>query len=275
MKIDLHSHTTISDGSLTPQELVERATNKCVDMLAITDHDTIDGLQIAHDYIAAKNYSLKLIDGVEISTHWRGFEIHVVGLNVDRNCTEFKKRLSSQSEARRTRASKIGEKLKKYQLEEVYHRATLYAGDSQICRSHFARALVEMGYVGNFEEAFKKYLGKKARCYVAPQWVEMEDGISWIHQAGGVAVLAHPQHYDLSNKWLRYLFADFKQANGDAMEVSQSQLSPGLKDQMANYALDYGLLASAGSDFHKPLQWLELGKNLKVPEKVEPIWNRF
>ncbi|WP_109339343.1 PHP domain-containing protein [Saliniradius amylolyticus] len=275
MKIDLHSHTHYSDGSLSPEELVLRAHNHQLDVLAITDHDSTAGLEEAQACQAGQKRSLQLIPGVEISTRWHGFDIHVLGLNIDPAHPVLTQRLAEQSERRDERAQKIGEKLAKMGFESVYEDAVRLAGVGQVTRAHFARALINAGIVSDFDAAFRRYLGKGKRAHVTPQWPEIPEAIDWIHAAGGDAVLAHPARYDLSAKWLRRLIVYFKDCGGDGLEVLHPGLSPDRRRQMASYAREYDLKASAGSDFHHPSRWTELGKNLSFAEDLVPIWQNW
>jgi predicted metal-dependent phosphoesterase TrpH len=272
MKIDLHSHTYFSDGQLSPKELVDRAHNMQVDVLAITDHDTVAGLAEAIDYQATQKRSLQIISGVELSTSWHNFDIHILGLNLDRQDPTLLTRLQQQSRSRDDRAKEIAAKLAKVGIENVYEEASLLACKGQISRAHFARVLVARGVVKDNEAAFKKYLGKGKKAHVKPQWIEIPEAITWIQEAGGKAVLAHPGHYDLTAKWLARLIGVFADAGGDGMEVIHSHLSPERKQNLANLAAQHNLCASAGSDFHFPNRWTELGRNLKLPEQLAPIW---
>ncbi|MEC8417510.1 MAG: PHP domain-containing protein, partial [Pseudomonadota bacterium] len=262
MKIDLHSHTKFSDGHLTPEELVLRAHTMQVDVLAITDHDTVAGLDSAHSVQAKQKRELTIIDGVEISTMWHGFDIHVVGLNVNRQCPDFLERLNGQAQVREARAEKIAEKLEKCGFEGALPRAKALAGVGQVTRAHFARVLVNNYGVPTMEAAFKKYLGKGKRAAVKAEWPSIETAIKWIQDAGGQAVLAHPAHYDMTAKWLRRLVALFESAGGDAIETAFPGINKTKQELINELALTHGLLASAGSDFHFPSRWTELGKNL-------------
>lgn len=275
MKIDLHSHTWYSDGQLSPQELIMRAHNMQLDALAITDHDTVAAIDEAEAYQQTQSRPLNIIPGIELSTGWHGFDIHILGLNIDRTDPVFQTRLAQQAAARQERAQCIADKLAKCGLDDVYETALRYAGKGQITRAHFARVMVEKGHVHNFDAAFKKYLGKGKRAHVAPKWISIEQAIEWIHDAGGTAVLAHPGHYDLSGKWLRRLIVFFKQSGGDGMEVCHPHLPPDRQRQMATYAQGYDLLASAGSDFHAPGRWTELGRHLRIPEHLTPVWQHW
>ncbi|MCC2615265.1 PHP domain-containing protein [Aestuariibacter halophilus] len=275
MKIDLHSHTRCSDGTLTPAELVQRAHTMQVDVLAITDHDTVAGIESAMAAQAQTKRPLRIVPGVELSTSWHGFDIHVLGLEVAHNDDRFLQRLETQSQRRQTRAQKMADKLAKAGIEGVYEAARQLAGDGQITRAHFARALVSMGAVKDMDSAFKKYLGKGKRAHVKPEWITIEQATTWIHEAGGQAVLAHPGHYDMTTKWLRRLVAEFAEAGGDGMEVVHSHLSPAKQQLLIDMALEHGLKGSAGSDFHFPNRWTELGRNLSISDSLTPIWQAW
>lgn len=272
MKIDLHAHTYYSDGALSPVELVMRAHNQQVDVMAITDHDTVDALIEAQEFQAEQNRKLTIIPGIELSTAWHGFDIHVVGLNIDWQDEHFQTRLKQQQESRDVRAKLIGEKLTKAGLGDVYSIAEKMAGKGQITRAHFARALVEESKVSSMQIAFRKYLGKGKRAHVSPKWISIQEAVQWINEAGGAAVLAHPGRYKMTAKWLRRLINEFKEAGGSAIEVVYPGMSPILKNQMATYANEYDLLASTGSDFHAPGRWSEIGRNLALPNNVNPVW---
>lgn len=269
---DLHSHTTHSDGSLTAAELLTRAEIKQVGALAITDHDTIDGLEVAEAFIASQGLKIKLVNGVEISTRWHGFEIHIVGLCFDRNNSKLSELLDNQQKARRHRAKAMALKLEKKGFEGIYDAAYRLAGSDHISRTHFAKALINCGAVSHFNGAFKKYLGKGKSAYVAADWVTVGQAIEAINQANGIAVLAHPVRYDMSNKWLAKLVAEFAAAGGGALEVGMTQISPNQRTHLNNLAQQHHLYSSVGSDFHGPARWIELGRGLKLTEHCQPIW---
>ncbi|BAE74678.1 Error-prone DNA polymerase [Sodalis glossinidius str. 'morsitans'] len=266
---DLHSHTTSSDGLLKPRELVVRAHGMGVDVLAITDHDTVEGIAPAEEAIAALNLQLNLVAGVEISTLWKHHEIHIVGLNVAPRHSALTTLLASQRLQRLARA--IAEQLVKAGIHDAWHGARQLAQDDLVTRGHFARYLVSLGVTTNVANVFKKYLSRGKTGYVPPQWCIIEDAIEVIHLAGGQAVVAHPGRYHLSAKWLKRLLTHFT-AGGDAMEVARCQQSPQERSQLAAYARDYRLLASQGSDFHQPCAWIELGRKLWLPGGIEPVW---
>ena len=275
-RIDLHSHTHCSDGSLSPQTLIDRAVNYQIDVLAITDHDTVAGFDIAQEYILEKNIPITLISGIEVSTTWQGFEIHIVGLNINVEHESIQTLIVEQQNAREQRAISIGEKLAKCGFENAYSDAKKLAGDGSITRAHFAKVLYQQGHVSTMQKAFDQYLGKKGRnvqrAYVKPNWCSIEEAIAAIHASGGTAVMAHPIRYDLSAKWLRRLIVHFKEVQGDALEVVLPQMNPQQRQTMLNYCLEYDLYASTGSDFHQPNKWSDLGRNLMLPDNAKPIW---
>lgn len=272
---DLHSHTTASDGLLTPQALVQRAVDNRVGILAITDHDTVAGLPAARAEIAEKQLPLQLISGVEISTVWENHEIHIVGLGVDEYHPALVALLAEQTVRRTQRAEMIAERLDKAHIPGALEGALRLANGGAVTRGHFARFLVECGKARTMADVFKKYLAKGKTGYVPPQWCTIEQAIDVIHHSGGQAVLAHPGRYDLTAKWLKRLLAQFAQSGGDAMEVAQCQQAPNERTVLAGYSRQFNLLASQGSDFHQPCSWIELGRKLWLPADVEPVWREW
>lgn len=244
-----------------------------VTVLAITDHDTTTGLAEAHRVIAEQALPLTLINGVEISTNWQNFDIHIVGLNLDITHPQLTELLALQKQRRQERAEEIARRLEKNRIPNPLEGARRLANGAELTRAHFARYMVEIGIAPNLTKIFNKYLSKGRVGYVPPQWCSMAEAIAAIQAAGGNAVLAHPDHYDLSAKWLRRLIVDFKQANGDGIEVAHCQQAPDRRTQLGRYAQEYQLLASQGSDFHQPCTWLELGKNLWLPKDCTPVWS--
>ncbi|MBO1255437.1 PHP domain-containing protein [Alteromonas sp. 5E99-2] len=275
MKIDLHSHTTASDGQLTPTELMLRAANMQVDVLALTDHDTLGGIDEARAAIAEHDLKLTVIAGIEVSTLWQGFGIHIVGLNVDTNNAEFNHFVSEQKRIREERALRIGEKLERTGFHGVYEQAQAAAKDGEITRAHFGRALVQFHGLGSMAEAFKRFLGKGKAGDVKAQWPSIEMAVNAIQSAGGEAVLAHPLKYDLSTKWIRRLVSHFADVQGDAVEVA----GPGVTGQkqllIHEIVAEAGLKGSVGSDFHAPGRWTELGRFTRVLPNVSPIWQNW
>ncbi|MGL6177560.1 MAG: RNase RNM [Vibrionaceae bacterium] len=275
MLIDLHSHTTASDGKLAPDELVRRAVQHNVHMLAITDHDTVAGLALAAQTIACEQLPLQLVNGIEISTCWENKDIHIVGLNIDPEHASLQALIAKQTSLRNERAALIAHRLSKVRITGALEGAQQLAGDGQLTRAHFARWLVESGVVSNAQKAFKRYLARGNAGYVPPNWCSIEEAVQTIHHAGGQAVLAHPLHYKLTTKWLKRLLQYFADAGGDAMEVSFSQQSEQDRQQLAALATHFQLLSSQGSDFHYPKPWVELGRHLHLPNACTPIWSKW
>ncbi|ELY3466725.1 PHP domain-containing protein [Cronobacter universalis] len=272
---DLHSHTTASDGLLTPEQLVHRAVEMGIHTLAITDHDTTTGLPAARQEIERAGLALRLIDGVEISTLWENHEIHIVGLGIDITHPEMVAFLNGQAQRRMQRAEMIAERLEKARIPGALEGARRLADGGVVTRGHFARFLIEDGRATNMANVFKHYLARGKTGYVPPQWCTIEQAIDVIHHSGGQAVIAHPGRYQLSAKWLKRLLNQFAAAGGDAMEVAQCQQAPNERNQLASYAGQFGLLASQGSDFHQPCPWIELGRRLRLPEGLTPVWHRW
>lgn len=269
---DLHSHTNASDGCLTPVELVERAVACQVQVLAITDHDTVAGLAAAHQVNQALGQPLTLINGVELSTHWHHYDIHVVGLNICPRHVELLSLLQSQQAQREVRARMIGERLTKAGIQGAYEGAQKLAQSSILSRAHFARWLINEGYASDMKRVFKRYLSRGKTGYVPNQWCSIEEAVTTIHSAGGQAVLAHPCRYQLNRKWLRRLLTHFKEVGGDAIEVIASQQSPQERLLLKQLAQEFGLYASLGSDFHSESPYIELGKNLIPDLDCQWIW---
>ncbi|MDT7524522.1 MULTISPECIES: PHP domain-containing protein [Idiomarinaceae] len=269
---DLHCHSNYSDGGLTPADLVARAHHYGVTHLAITDHDTIDALPAARAAITQQQLPLTLVNGVELTCRWQQHEIHLVGVNFDAEDDKLRQLLAQQQQVRRDRYAGMVAKLAK---AGIAIEPPLAEQLTMPTRKHLAEALLEGGWVSSFEAAFRRYLGKGQQAYVAAEWVDLATAIATIKAAGGSTVLAHPHAYQLSNKWLRRLLQDAKADNLDALEVAIGAQSPGHREALATFASEIGLLASAGSDFHNPGRWRELGKNLCLPAHCVPIWNTW
>ena len=272
MVFDLHSHTTFSDGGLSPAELIQRAVDCKVDTLAITDHDTVS----AHHVLPDGSDRITIIPGIEYSTRWLSQGIHILGLNIDVKSSATAEGVAFQGNARKQRAQRIGEALESKDIPDAFTQAQKLAGEGVVCRPHFARFLVDSGVVGSRQEAFKKYLGDGKSCDVKQHWAEMSQIIAWIREAGGVAVLAHPLKYKLSGMKLKHLLDDFIGAGGEGLEVISGKQLAHYTTGLANLCQQKGLLASCGSDFHAPgLSWAELGSFAALPPKLEPVWSRF
>lgn len=252
-----------------------RACNQQLTMLAITDHDSIAGLLPAAQACQQFSDAPTLVPGVEISCAWQGHEIHVVGLNFSVDHSAITTLLEQQSTRRINRAQRIAEKLQRCGLNDCWQKVSALAGDALPTRAHFAQLLINEQWVSRKPTAFKKYLKKGKRAYVTPQWCSIPEACTAILAAGGWPVLAHPIDYRLSDKWLGKLINDFAEAGGLAIEVAQCRLMPSQRQKLAELAASHQLLASAGSDFHFPGGWVELGKGLKMPEQAVPVWHSW
>lgn len=270
---DLHAHTTCSDGTLTPAELVARAHANGVGALAITDHDVTDGL--SEGAVAAERVGMRLVPGVEISVSWQRQTLHVVGLCIDPTFEPLQQGLGRLRAFRVWRAEEIGRRLRKKNIEGAYGHAREMAGGAVIARTHFARFLVAHGYVSTMGQAFQQYLGRGRVGHVPGQWAPLSEAIAWIRGAGGVPVMAHPARYGLTFAKLRRLLQEFKESGGGAIEMAAGTN----RDEAANtarLAVELELLASSGSDYHGPEKaWMDLGRLPPLPAEVEPVWNSF
>jgi predicted metal-dependent phosphoesterase TrpH len=269
---DLHSHSTASDGVLSPRELVMRAAAQGVQVLALTDHDDTRG--VAEAAAAACEHGIRIVPGVEISVSWSGRTVHIVGLYIDTSDPELLEGLRVNRSGRMERARRMGAELAKIGISGAYEGACLLAANKElISRTHFARFLVEHGYVKDLKTVFKRFLIKGKPGYVTHQWAGLADAVGWIRHAGGVAVLAHPGRYDMGRGKMDALFTDFKTAGGEAVEVVTASHTPDQVPIYARYAQDYGLKASCGSDFHAPGEGgRELGRMPPMPLGCEPVW---
>jgi predicted metal-dependent phosphoesterase TrpH len=272
MLADLHTHTCASDGELTPGELLQRANEQAVELLAITDHDTMDGYMQAAVGTAAP----ALIPGVEFSCVWGKILIHVVGLQVDPQQLDMAKGLAVQKQAREERGHLIGDKLAKLGFAGAYEGAKQLAGGGQVGRPDFARYLMQQGHVKSFDQAFKKYLGAGKPGDVKTLWPSLAEVVRWIVASGGTAVIAHPQRYKMTATKLRALIKDFKQAGGQAVEVISGKPDTQATQVMVKLCEQFELLASIGSDFHRPgTPWSELGCCGELPHSVKPVWSQW
>jgi predicted metal-dependent phosphoesterase TrpH len=274
LNIDLHSHSNCSDGSLGPAALIERAAAAGVQVLALTDHDTVAGLDEAQR--AAIDWGLKLVPGVEISAAWRAQAIHVLGLWIDPASPELRQVLRAQGELRRARMRKICARLEKLRLPGADLLAAVESNPGLPTRAHLAAAMVAGGHVDTHDAAFRKYLSKGKAAHIAAEWPALETVIGWIRAAGGIASLAHPARYALSAGARRQLLADFTAAGGGSLEVVTGGNGAQHVDTCAALAVKHGLFGSVGSDFHSPqAAWNPLGRSLKLPDCVTPVWRRF
>ena len=272
MRYDLHCHSTRSDGLLAPGEVVRRAASRGVDVLALTDHDEIAGLDEAR--AAAEETGITLVAGAELSVSWEAITIHVVALGFDPAHAGLVAGLEQIRSGREGRARRIAASLEAAGIADAYEGARRYVTSERlISRTHFARFLVEAGHVREMKDVFSRYLTPGRPGYVPHAWASLEDAIGWIHDAGGQAVLAHPGRYKVSPTALARLLAEFRDREGDAIEVLSPSHDAARVAQFAAHARTYGLAASAGSDYHGPGEsWLDLGALPALPPGLEPVW---
>jgi predicted metal-dependent phosphoesterase TrpH len=274
-QIDLHCHTTASDGALAPVALVDRAVERGLQTLAITDHDTMAGYLEAKGYAAEKG--LRLIPGIELSCQWRGINIHIVGLNCDPEHPVMKAAVEAQGQVRYQRAKTIADRLAKKLNTEINFADIEKLAGGEIGRPHFAQYLVDRGLVADKAQAFKKYLGAGKVGDVKSGWPEIDTAVRWIVESGGQAVMAHPHHYKMTRTKLMDCLALFKDAGGQGMEICCGLMDNNTMGNMRRIANEMELMGSCGSDFHGPNKFgLDLGVMPKFPEKdIQPIWSAF
>jgi predicted metal-dependent phosphoesterase TrpH len=274
LNIDLHTHSNCSDGTLTPRELVAHAAAAGVEVLALTDHDTVAGVEEAAQ--SAALLGMRLVPGVEISAAWRAQSIHVLGLWIDPASAALQGELLTQAERRRSRMRKMCARLGKLGLPGDELLAAVTAQPGLPTRAHLADALVAGGHATLANEAFRKYLGAGKGGYLAAEWPALDIVVGWIRAAGGVAALAHPARYSLSATARRQMLADFVAAGGAALEVVSGANGAQHVEAVAALALKFDLMGSVGSDFHNPqLTWNPLGRSLKLPDCVTPVWRSY
>ena len=272
MNIDFHCHTTASDGTLDPAALINLAREREIDMLSITDHDTL----AAYSTLGDIEPGLRIIPGIELSSQWNRRGVHIVGLNVELHSNSIVEAVTKQSKAREGRGEIIAERLARLGFADCLEGAKSFSNGPQVGRPHFAQHLVAIGAVSNIQQAFKRYLGAGKVGDVKDQWADLKTVIDWIRDAGGVAVLAHPTKYKLTRSKLIELITAFKAAGGEAMEVISGSQVPSVTRDMARLCRDSGLEASCGSDFHSLNQpWASLGHVAPLTEDCTPIWNRW
>ncbi len=270
---DLHCHSVWSDGVLTPQALVARAQAGGVELFALTDHDEVSGVAIAKD--AAQALNLPFLAGVEVSVTWAGETVHIVGLGVDPQHEGLVEGLRRTRSGRDQRALDMSEQLAKVGILGAYEGAIKFAGNpSLLSRTHFARFLVESGVCRDVPDVFSRYLVQGKPGFVEQRWATLAQALQWIHDAGGLAVMAHPARYRISDLARDQLIEEFKQLGGEGIEVVCGSHTPYQYEQFARSALHYGLLASRGSDFHAPAEsHIDLGALPPLPPKLRPVWS--
>ena len=272
---DLHCHSVVSDGTLSPEELALRAHQNGVHLWSLTDHDVLGGQARAQD--AALNLGMEYVSGVEISISWMGQTVHIVGLGFDSSNATLQDGLRATRDGREERARQMAAQLAQIGIENSYEGALKFAGNPElIARTHFARYLVEQQVCRDMDEVFRKYLVAGKPGYVSHRWASLDQAVDWITGAGGEAVIAHPGRYRLNAMQMDELYARFKDLGGAGIEVVTGSHSPDQYQTYAKVAKRYGFLASRGSDFHDPQESdIDLGQLPHLPEHLTPIWSAF
>jgi len=272
LNADLHCHSVVSDGTLTPEELAARARANGVELWALTDHDEIGGQQRA--LAAARAQGLPYLTGTEISITFAGQTVHIVGLGFDAADPRMHEGLRATRGGRGARAQEMAASLAAVGIHGAYEGALKYAGNPElISRTHFARFLVETGACRDTSEVFRRYLTEGKPGYVPHRWATLRDALGWIHDAGGVAVIAHPARYSFSPTEEYALFSEFKAHGGAAVEVVTGSHSAAEYVKYAEMAREFHLAASRGSDFHSPDEsHTDLGALPFLPGQLTPVW---
>jgi len=275
VNVDLHCHSTTSDGLLSPTQLVARAADNRVDLLALTDHDELGGLNEA--WQAAAVHGIRLVNGAEISVSWEDQSVHIVGLGLDVACRPLVEGLQNARGGRDLRARRMGDELARIGIRGAYEGALKYVGNPDLVgRAHFARFLVEIGVARDVGNVFEHYLVRGKPGFVEHEWVSLENALGWIRAAGGLAVIAHPGRSRLSKAALVRLFDVFKDLGGDAIEVVSGQQNGESAQEFARVARRYGFMASRGSDFHGVGESaVDVGRAEELPPDLTPVWARL
>jgi predicted metal-dependent phosphoesterase TrpH len=271
MIYDLHAHSVFSDGTLAPTDVVRRAHAHGVTTLALTDHDSTDGLHEAA--AAAADVGLRLVNGCELSVTWNTQLVHILGLGVDPAHAALTRGLEQLRGIRTRRAQEMARQLEKHGVPDAMNGALRHAANGIVTRRHFAQYLVELGLATTVRTVFDKFLRSGKPGHVKTQWAPLADAVEWINAAGGVAVIAHPQRYGLTATKLRRLAREFIDCGGAGLEVISGAGGDDAVQSSAALAERFDLYASVGSDFHDPEQaWNDLGRLAPLPNNLKPVW---
>jgi len=270
-KFDFHFHSDYSDGACSVEELAKMIADQALDYVALTDHDTVAGVA---PLAACVPEGVTVISGVEVSSRWRKYDLHIVGLGMSLADDGFNELLASQEERRDYRNERIARKLESLlRLEvDVLALAREKAGDGQLCRPHFAQVVVDLGYANNTSEAFKRWLGNGKPAALSVQWPEYDEVIDIISNAGGIAVIAHPFQYRMTRTKLNELMQDFAEAGGHAIEIATPDIKPDQIRSIIDRSAKLGLVASGGSDYHSS-EWggRALGYFRELPDDTPTV----
>jgi predicted metal-dependent phosphoesterase TrpH len=273
MKVDFHLHSTHSDGMLAPAAVVDLAADAGVEVLALTDHDTVAGTLAAR--AQCERRGVRSVAGVEVSAAWNGQTLHIIGLDIDPDTPALLDGLTTVRDLRRERMREIARRLERKLIPAAEIVAEIEAANDVVTRTHLARALVARRLVESPKHAFKRLLGRGRPGHVQAHYPDIAMVVGWIRSARGIAVLAHPLRYALSAGGRRRLLDEFRGCGGEAIEVvcgsAHSEIEP-----LATLAQRFGFAGSVGSDFHDPqMRWNPPGRLAKLPAQVEPVWLRF
>ena len=269
---DLHCHSTVSDGTLEPEAVAARAKANGVQLWALTDHDEIDGLPRARE--ACRALGLPFLSGVEVSVTFAGTTVHIVGLGFDIDDPALAEGLAATRGGRRERAMEMADGLAKAGIHGAFDGALKYVGNPElISRTHFARWLVEAGVCGDTHEVFHRFLVEGKPGYVPHRWASLRDAVAWIRNAKGIAVIAHPGRYKFTPNEEYALFTEFKAHGGEGVEVITGSHTAADFAKYADTAVEFGLFASRGADFHGPEEsHTDLGTLPELPARLTPVW---
>ncbi|MCC5791074.1 MAG: PHP domain-containing protein [Legionellaceae bacterium] len=269
--IDLHFHSTYSDGLHNITQLHDLALHNGLRTIALTDHDTVAGVEELRQ--CCQQSGIGCIAGIELSTRWKKHDIHIIGLNMDTTHPALVHAIEQQEHCRLQRAQKIAEKLEQLGFKEVWSAVRQLAGHQHIARPHFAQLLLNAGWVRDFQAAFSQYLARGKLAYVETEWMTVSEAVHCIQSSGGIAVVAHPLKYKLTRRKLCELIEHFQEAGGQAMEMVSGEMSTQQIREVLNLCQKYQLYASTGSDFHgQGRSRIGLGKQHSLPPDCKPVW---
>ncbi|WP_392537080.1 PHP domain-containing protein [Legionella sp. 227] len=271
--IDLHCHSSFSDGILSPKELIQKAQNQKIRCLSLTDHDTVAGYSELLEATAAT--SIKIINGIEFSVRWKKHELHILGYQIN-HTADFLELIERQNQSRVDRAQQIASALDSLGISDAYLKACNLAGHERVGRPHFAQLLVNEGMVKDLAAAFKRFLGRGKCAFVPTPWISLQEAVQGIIAAGGQAVIAHPLKYGLTRSKLHELINEFKEAGGVGIEVVSGEMTVTEVNEMAATCLRFHLLGSSGSDYHSDrTSRVNLGGQKQLPANCTPIWHEW
>lgn len=274
MNVDLHCHSLFSDGRDTVEHLLAHALKQQLALLALTDHDTVEGVVPLQQL--AESEAIRIIPGIEWSTRWKKYDIHILGLNIDPHHPAVHQMIKQQTQTRVIRAQLIAEKLKHCGIKEAYEKVMQQVEHGRIARPHFAHLIVQEGLAPDIKTAFARFLKKGQVAYVPTPWPSIDDVVAVTQAAGGDAVIAHPWKYGLTRTKLQELIVAFKCSGGVGLEVISGHLEDNIVNMLVHLSQRFDLWCSSGSDYHgEGLSRVQLGQQRALPEACQPIWQRW